>query len=61
MTYEYEVIETGEIIEVSQSIKEPKLTEMIHPKSGKKVSVRRLISSNHVVFRGDNWADKKGL
>ena len=61
MKYEYEVKSTGEIIEIEQKITDDKLTSLIHPKTGKRVKVKRIISNNHVIFTGDNWADKKGL
>lgn len=61
MKYEYKVKSTGEIIEVEQKITDDKLTSLIHPKTRERVEVERMISENHVIFTGDNWADKKGL
>lgn len=60
MTYEYEVVGTGQVIEVQQSIKEDAHTVL--EVDGELVSVRRLISSKSGGFRlvpgaSGGWSD----
>lgn len=55
-TYEYEFIDTGDVIEIQQSMKDPKFEELMHPETGKMMKVKRLISDNgNVIFKGDGW------
>jgi len=60
--YDYEIIETGEVIEVEHSIKQDALTEMFSPERGKPLPCKRLISfSAHTpgfVLKGDGWTVK---
>tara|TARA_B100000902_G_C27319365_1_gene923334 strand:+ start:1380 stop:1613 length:234 start_codon:yes stop_codon:yes gene_type:complete len=44
-SYTYQFIETEEIIEVYQSIKEDTLTEIEHPETGKKMTVKKIFSA----------------
>jgi hypothetical protein len=56
MLYDYEVVETGQVIEVEHPISQPALTEYTL-EDGRKVNVRRLISgSTKFVLKGGNWA-----
>lgn len=59
-TYDYEIISTKEIVEVTQSIKDDALTEIYSPKKKKMLPCRRQISYNYagVVYKGDGWTMK---
>jgi predicted nucleic acid-binding Zn ribbon protein len=60
-TYEYEIITTGEIVEVRHGIKEPPLTETRSPKTGDLQPCKRLISVNQAggfVLKGNGWTVK---
>ncbi len=55
-TYEYEFIDTGDIVEIEQSMKDSKFEELVHPETGTLMKVKRLISNNgNVIFKGDGW------
>lgn len=55
-TYEYEIEETGEIIEIVHSIKDDPYTEIEHPESGERVKVHRLVSGGTgTIFKGGGW------
>ena|ERR1035437_3420153 len=55
--YDYEILDTKEIIEVQQSIKDSALEFLYSPKKKKELPCKRLISKNYagIVFQGDGW------
>lgn len=55
-TYDYEIVDTGELIEIVHSIHDKAWTEMIHPKTGETCHVKRLVSGGTgTIFKGDGW------
>lgn len=55
-TYDYEIIETGEVIEIQHSIKDDAFTEIEHPETGEVVKVKRLIGGGSgTIFKGGGW------
>lgn len=55
MTYTYEVIDTGELIEVEHTISTPAYTT--YEINGKTVNVRRVINGGTgFILKGDCWA-----
>jgi predicted nucleic acid-binding Zn ribbon protein len=54
-TYVYKFVKTGETIEVQQSFDEPALTEAVHPRSGRKMAVKKVFTPVGVTFRGDGF------
>lgn len=61
-TYDYRIIETGEVFQISQGIKEDALIEYTIPETGKTVKVERLISGGTgLIFKGDGWTPPGNL
>jgi predicted nucleic acid-binding Zn ribbon protein len=54
-TYVYRFVKTGETIEVQQSFTDPTLTAAVHPKSGRKMAVKKVFTPVGVTFRGDGF------
>jgi predicted nucleic acid-binding Zn ribbon protein len=54
-TYVYKFVKTGETIEVQQSFKEDTLTSVVHPRSGRKMAVKKVFTPVGVTFRGDGF------
>ncbi len=54
-TYVYKFVKTGETIEVQQSFTEATLTSVKHPKSGRKMAVKKVFTPVGVTFRGDGF------
>jgi predicted nucleic acid-binding Zn ribbon protein len=54
-TYVYKFVKTGETIEVQQSFNEPTLTTAVHPRSGRKMAVKKVFTPVGVTFRGDGF------
>jgi len=50
--YEYQFIETGNIIEISHSMKDDALKEYLNPETNKIEPVKRLISGNNGLSLG---------
>jgi predicted nucleic acid-binding Zn ribbon protein len=54
-TYVYRFVKTGETIEVQQSFTDAALTAAVHPKSGRKMAVKKVFTPVGVTFRGDGF------
>lgn len=54
-TYVYRFVKTGETIEVQQSFDEETLTTVAHPRSGRKMAVKKVFTPVGVTFRGDGF------
>jgi predicted nucleic acid-binding Zn ribbon protein len=54
-TYVYRFVKTGETIEVQQSFTDATLTAAVHPKSGRKMAVKKVFTPVGVTFRGDGF------
>lgn len=56
MTYTYQVIETGQEIEIDHPMSQPALTEI--ERDGVKMTVKRLIQGggSGFILKGDGWA-----
>ena len=50
-TYLYKNLETGEIYELKQSMKDPALT--VHPENG--AAIKRILSAPGIAFRGSGF------
>ena len=60
MRYTYQFIETGEIFEIEQSMKDAPFLSWPHPVSRICKPVRRVVTGGAgTIFVGDDWADKK--
>jgi len=51
----YKFVKTGETIEVEQSFSDPTLTEAVHPKTRRKMAVKKVFTPVGVTFRGDGF------
>jgi predicted nucleic acid-binding Zn ribbon protein len=54
-TYVYRFVKTGETIEVQQSFTDDPLTAAVHPRSGRKMAVKKVFTPVGVTFRGDGF------
>lgn len=54
-TYVYRFVKTGETVEVQQSFDEETLTTVAHPRSGRKMVVKKVFTPVGVTFRGDGF------
>jgi predicted nucleic acid-binding Zn ribbon protein len=54
-TYVYKFVKTGETIEVQQSFTDETLRTVIHPRSGRKMAVKKVFTPVGVTFRGDGF------
>ena len=54
-TYVYKFVKTGETIEVQQSFNEDALTSVMHPRSGRKMAVKKVFTPVGVTFRGNGF------
>ena len=54
-TYVYKFVKTGETIEVRQSFNEDALTSFKHPRSGRKMAVKKVFTPVGVTFRGNGF------
>lgn len=54
-TYVYKFVKTGETIEVQQPITDKSLTSVVHPRSGRKMAVKKVFTPVGVTFRGEGF------
>jgi predicted nucleic acid-binding Zn ribbon protein len=54
-TYVYKFVKTGETIEVQQGFHEAALTTAVHPRSGRKMAVKKVFTPVGVTFRGGGF------
>lgn len=54
-TYVYRFVKTGETIEVQQSFTDPPLTQAVHPRSGRKMAVKKVFTPVGVTFKGGGF------
>jgi predicted nucleic acid-binding Zn ribbon protein len=54
-TYVYKFVKTGETIEVQQPITDRTLTSVVHPRSGRKMAVKKVFTPVGVTFRGEGF------
>jgi predicted nucleic acid-binding Zn ribbon protein len=54
-TYVYKFVKTGETIEVQQPITDKTLTAVVHPRSGRKMAVKKVFTPVGVTFRGGGF------
>lgn len=54
-TYVYKFVKTGETIEVQQSFDDAALTHAVHPKSGRKMAVKKVFTPVGVTFKGGGF------
>jgi predicted nucleic acid-binding Zn ribbon protein len=54
-TYVYKFVKTGETIEVQQPITDKTLTAVVHPRSGRKMAVKKVFTPVGVTFRGEGF------
>ena len=54
-TYVYKFVETGETIEIRQSLSDDTLTEVAHPDSGEPMAVKKVFQPVGVTFKGDGF------
>jgi predicted nucleic acid-binding Zn ribbon protein len=54
-TYVYRFVKTGETIEVQQSFTDAPLTAAVHPRSGRRMAVKKVFTPVGVTFRGDGF------
>src|SRR5918994_3855149 len=61
-TYVYKFVKTGETIEVQQSFDEDALTQAVHPRSGRKMAVKKVFTPVGVTFKGGGFykTDSRG-
>ena len=61
-TYVYKFLKTGETIEVEQSFADDALTQAVHPRTGRKMAVKKVFTPVGVTFRGDGFykTDSRG-
>ena len=61
-TYVYKFIDTGETIEVQQAFTDDALTEAEHPRTGKKLNVKKVFTPVGVTFKGGGFykTDSRG-
>jgi predicted nucleic acid-binding Zn ribbon protein len=58
----YKFLKTGETIEVEQSFTDDALTQAVHPRTGRKMAVKKVFTPVGVTFRGDGFykTDSRG-
>ena len=54
-TYVYKFVKTGETIEVQQPFTDKALTSVVHPRSGRKMAVKKVFTPVGVTFRGEGF------
>jgi predicted nucleic acid-binding Zn ribbon protein len=54
-TYVYKFVKTGETIEVEQSFADDALTTAVHPRTKRKMAVKKVFTPVGVTFRGDGF------
>ena len=61
-TYVYKFVKTGETIEVQQSFDDAALTQAVHPRSGRKMAVKKVFTPVGVTFKGGGFykTDSRG-
>ena len=61
-TYVYKFVKTGETIEVQQAFDEDALTQAVHPRSGRKMAVKKVFTPVGVTFKGGGFykTDSRG-
>ena len=61
-TYVYKFVKTGETIEVQQSFDEDALTQAVHPRSGRRMAVKKVFTPVGVTFKGGGFykTDSRG-
>ena len=61
-TYVYKFVKTGETIEVQQSFDDDALTQAVHPRSGRKMAVKKVFTPVGVTFKGGGFykTDSRG-
>jgi predicted nucleic acid-binding Zn ribbon protein len=61
-TYVYKFVDTGETVEVQQAFTDDALTEAEHPKTGKKMKVKKVFTPVGVTFKGGGFykTDSRG-
>lgn len=51
----YKFVKTGETIEVEQSFADASLTQAVHPRTGRKMAVKKVFTPVGVTFRGGGF------
>ena len=61
-TYVYKFVKTGETIEVQQSFDDDALTQAVHPRSGRRMAVKKVFTPVGVTFKGGGFykTDSRG-
>ncbi len=61
-TYVYKFVKTGETIEVAQAFTDPALTEAKHPRTGRRMAVKKVFTPVGVTFKGTGFykTDSRG-
>jgi len=54
-TYVYKFVKTGETIEVEQSFADDALTTAVHPRTKRRMAVKKVFTPVGVTFRGDGF------
>ena len=54
-TYVYKFVKTGETIEVAQAFTDPALTEAKHPRTGRRMAVKKVFTPVGVTFKGNGF------
>lgn len=54
-TYVYKFVKTGETIEVEQSFADDALTMAVHPRTKRRMAVKKVFTPVGVTFRGDGF------
>jgi predicted nucleic acid-binding Zn ribbon protein len=54
-TYVYRFVKTGETIEVQQGFHDSTLTTIAHPRTGRRMAVKKVFTPVGVTFRGDGF------
>ena len=54
-TYVYKFVKTGETIEVQQSFDDDALTQAVHPRSGRRMAVKKVFTPVGVTFKGGGF------
>jgi predicted nucleic acid-binding Zn ribbon protein len=54
-TYVYKFVKTGETIEVQHAFTDPALTEAKHPRTGRRMAVKKVFTPVGVTFKGNGF------
>ncbi len=54
-TYVYKFVKTGETIEIQQSFHDDALTQAVHPRSGRRMAVKKVFTPVGVTFKGGGF------